>query len=89
MLSGAYVGWCLNIYIYILIWLVDTTYTGYSLIVTCSHGYCRWTEICSDPAYGIINVPFDKEGMVTTVILLYNTLCCLQKLRLITNLASY
>ena len=32
-----------------------------------SHGYCRWTEICSDPAYGIINIPFEKEGMVTMV----------------------
>lgn len=35
----------------------------------CSHGYCRWTEICSDPAYGIINIPFDKEGVVTIAML--------------------
>ncbi|XP_065889551.1 chromodomain-helicase-DNA-binding protein 4-like isoform X2 [Dysidea avara] len=25
------------------------------------HGYCRWTEICTDPVYGIINIPFNKD----------------------------
>lgn len=36
-----------------------------SLTMLCSHGYCRWSEICGDPKFSLLNKPFSDEVFMT------------------------